>query len=132
MRTRHVIGLILSALTVPMLVLGLLDPMEGGLAMLAAGTLLLVTWLVSRVPVPRLEWIAWVATVALAAVTIAVAGLLWNADVTGPGRGLPWYLWAMIIGYEAGVLVTLAGGVMYVVRQARELRHDHGMLLPHS
>ena len=37
--------------------------MEGGLAMLAAGGLLLVTWLVSRVPVPRLEWSGWVSTV---------------------------------------------------------------------
>ena len=59
MHVRHVIGLVLAVLTLPLLVLGIFDPIEGGVAMLLAGILLLATWLVSRIPVPRLEWIAW-------------------------------------------------------------------------
>ena len=122
MHVRHIVGLVLAVLTVPVTLLGLIDPMEGGIAMLAVGGLLLVTWLVSRIPVPRLEWIAWLATIVVGAVTVAVASVLWTQGVTGPGKGLPWWLFVMLAVYEVGVLTTLAGGIQYVVRQVKALR----------
>ena len=126
MHVRHVIGLVLAALTVPLLVLGIFDPMEGGVAMLVAGILLLATWLVSRIPVPRLEWIAWTATMVAAVVTDAIAGLLWNQGITGPGgTGVPWWLWLLAGAYEVGVVVTAAGGVWYLVRHARAIGGSH-------
>lgn len=81
-RNRHIVGLLLALLTVPLVLLGLIDPLEGGIAMLAAGALLLVTRLVSRIPVPRLEWIAWTATASLAVVTVAIASVLWSQGIT--------------------------------------------------
>lgn len=123
MHTRHIVGLILTILTIPFLLLGLIDPMEGGLAMLVAGLLVLATWLVSRITVPRLEWIAWAATAVVGAAAVTVGTLLWQAGVTGPGRPIPWWVWVLIGAYEAGVLTTLAGGVQYLVRHVRVLRH---------
>jgi hypothetical protein len=118
MSGRHAVGLVLSILTVPVLVLGLFDPLEGGLAMLAAGVLIVVTWLVSRVPVPRLEWISWLATVA--AGVSAIAGAVWvNVDrgyVIGGAEGVPAWVLVLVALYEIGVLVTIAGGIAYVVR----------------
>lgn len=126
MHARRVVGLVLSILTVPVLALGIFDPMEGGLAMLVAGALILATWLVSRVPVPRLEWIGWVATVGIGAVAIGFAVVLWNAGITGPGgTGMPWWLVALLIGYEVGVVVTFAGGISNVIRHARSVRDQH-------
>lgn len=123
MPARHVIALVLAALTVPVLALGILDPMEGGMAMLAAGVMILLTWLVGRVPVPRLEWIGWVATVVVGAVTLAAAVVLWNEGVTAPGRGLPWWLAVLLVIYEVGVVATFAGGVWNVVRHVMVLRN---------
>lgn len=126
MHVRHVIGLVLALLTVPVLVLGILDPIEGGVAMLVAGILLLATWLVSRIPVPRLEWIAWTATMALAVITDVIAGVLWSQGITGPGgTGVPWWLWILVGAYEIGVVITVTGGVWYLVRHARALRGGH-------
>ena len=121
-RTRHVIGLVLAVLTVPLVLIGLIDPLEGGVAMLVAGVLVLVTWLVSRVPVPRLEWIAWTATTGVAVVSVAIASVLWSQGIT-QAEGLAWWMWALIGVYTIGVLVTLAGAVQYIVRHARALRH---------
>lgn len=126
MHARHVIGLVLAILTVPVLALGMFDPLEGGLAMLVAGGLLLVTWLVSRVPVPRLEWIAWTATIGVASAALTSAVLLRTAEVTGPGLGLPWWLVGLIALYEVGVVVTFAGGIWYSLRLLRTVR-DHGI-----
>lgn len=124
MHARHVIGLVLGILTIPVLALGIFDPLEGGMAMLMAGAIIVATWLISRVPVPRLEWVAWVATAALSGTALTSAVLLRTAEVTGPGLGIPWWLVALIAGYELGVVVTFAGGVWYVVRLLRVVR-DH-------
>jgi hypothetical protein len=135
MRVRHTIALVLSILTVPVLALGIIDPMEGGMAMLAAGILILVTWLVGRVPVPRLEWIAWVSTVAVGAVALGAAMVLWDAGITGPGgQGLPWWLVVLLVAYELGVVVTFAGGIWNVVRHIATLRtlREHRAELPAS
>ena len=95
-------------------------------AMLLADILLLATSLVSRIPVPRLEWIAWTATMVAAVVTDAIAGLLWNQGITGPGgTGVPWWLWLLAGAYEVGVVVTAAGGVWYLVRHARAMGGSH-------
>jgi hypothetical protein len=130
MRTRQITGLVLVILTIPALVLGLLDPLEGGIAMLVAGALILTTRLVSRVEVPRVEWIAWFASVVTGAA--AIAGATWiNVQrgyvIGGPGAQ-PWWVIALVIGYEVGVVVTLVGGVQYLVRQVRAVRHRENVL----
>ena len=119
---RHIIGLVLTVLTLPLFLLGLIDPLEGGVAMLAVGGLVLITWLVSRIPVPRLEWIAWTATTALAIVTVAIATVLWTQGITQT-QGLAWWMWGLIALYTGGVLATLGGGFQYLGRHVKALRH---------
>jgi hypothetical protein len=119
MHSRHMIGLVLSILTVPVLVLGLLDPVEGGVAMLVAGLLILLTFAVSRVAVPRLEWIPWLTSVAAGASALAAVPHYY------PLEPYPWWVWALVVVYEVAVAVTVAGGVAYVVRHVRTLRRPH-------
>ena len=116
MHTRQVIGLVLSVLTVPVLLLGLIDPIEGGIAMLVAGALIVVTWAVSRVRVPRLEWIAWLTAVASGASALVAVPMYW------PSTPYPFWVWLLVGLYEIAVAVTVAGGVVYVVRHVRRVR----------
>lgn len=126
MRTRRIIAIVVAIAAVPLVVLGLIDPLEGGIALLGAIVLGLIAWLLSRVPVPRLAWIAAAATVVVGAVTIALAVADIPIDpqpttgtVGAPG-GIP--LAALNWVWRVGVLVTLAGTVLYIVRLFQSLR----------
>jgi hypothetical protein len=124
MRTRRIIGLVIAIVELPLLVVGLIDPLEGGIALLGAIALGIVAWLVSRVPIPRLAWIAALATVVLGAITLGIA--IFSVPVeTGPDTvaaplsgGLVVWNWL----YRVGVLVTVAGWVVYLIRLVKTLR----------
>lgn len=126
MRARRIIAIVVAVAALPLVVLGLIDPLEGGIALLGAIALGLIARLLSRVPVPALAWIAAAATVAVGATTIAIAiaGMPSDAQpaaeaVTSPLRGLLVVLnWV----WRVGVLATLAGVVLYLVRLFRSLR----------
>lgn len=123
MRTRRIIAIVVAMVTVPLLVFGLIDPLEGGIALLVAIVLGVVVWALARVPLPRLLWISLIATVAIGALTLGLAILELDGD-TGSGTAanpmLP--LAALLWVWRAGVLVVLAGAVLYIVRLFRSLR----------
>lgn len=123
MRTRRIIAIVLAFLTLPFLVFGLLDPLEGGIALLAAVALGAVVWALARVPLPKLLWISLIVTVALGAITLGVAMLDLEQSV-GPGSPgnpvLP--LVALLWTWRLGVLVVLAGAILYLVRLFQSLR----------
>lgn len=124
-RFREVLAAVLAVLMVPTLALGLLDPVEGGLALLAAIVLGVAVRTLSRVPVPRLAWVSALVAVALGAAAILVAVTTRPAPdasgrVTSPLSG---GLLVLVWGYELAALVTLVGGVLYVVRVIRHVRH---------
>ncbi|NYE19625.1 hypothetical protein [Microbacterium immunditiarum] len=126
MRTRRIVAIVVVIAAVPLVILGLIDPLEGGLALLGAIVLVFVAWLLSRVPVPRLAWIAAAATVLVGAVTIAIAIAVFSpgsppttGTVAAPGGGL---LVPLNWVWRVGVLVTLAGAVLYIVRLFQSLR----------
>lgn len=122
---RAIVGLIVAVLTIPLLILGLIDPLEGGVALLAAAILIAGTRLVSKVPIPRLEWISWLVAMLVGIAAIAWAMLERAAQNQAPGgiEGLPIGVIVMLVIYEIAVVVTVAGGVQYVVRLARSVRH---------
>lgn len=115
MHRNLVIATVLSVVTLPVLALGLIDPLEGGLAMLVAGAMILATWLVARVPVPALEWTAW--TTAIVTGGLAILGV-WR---TYP-LPVPTWVWVLVVAYEIAVALTLAGAGIHVARHVRRLR----------
>lgn len=124
MHGRHWAGLVLSVLTMPLLMLGLIDPLEGGIALLAAGAMLAVTRLVGAVPLPRLTWVAWVTAAALGAIALVGAMIRWKQERGVGPEGLPWWIVVPLIGYEIAVVLSIVGGGWYVVRYVRTLtRH---------
>ena len=125
MRARQVIGLVLVIIALPLVVIGLIDPLEGGIALLAGLLLGLVAWLVSRVPVPTFTWISLAATLAFGALTLVLALTLPPVEMGPDMAANPvmgrWYLAAMNWVWRIGVLVTFAGGIWYVVRIVQSL-----------
>ena len=125
MRNRRVAGLALAALTVAILVAALL-PGFGPPALMLGGALVLVTWLVSRVPVPVVEIVAWGAALLLGMITVTALTLLALGD--GAGAGLedyaPWWAWALFIAYEVAVATTVGGAIGHLVRHVRALRAE--------
>ena len=127
-RARLILSLILGIVTVPVLFFGLVDPLEGGIALLVGLGIGVGVRLTSAVPLPRLTWIAMLATIAVGvlALILAVAGMPSpevqevGPDVTAPNplnAGVRMLVWI----YQIGVLVTLAGWIIYLVRMARAL-----------
>ncbi|TXN31895.1 hypothetical protein [Lacisediminihabitans profunda] len=125
-RSRIIIALVLAAVAIPLLVLGLIDPLEGGLALVGVVVLGVAVRLLSKVRVPRLAWISIIATVAVGALTIVLAvtarpqpavGGTVASPVSGVILGLLWV-------YRLGVLSTLAGGVLYIVRLVGSLERN--------
>lgn len=123
MRTRRIIAIVLAIVTVPLLVFGLIDPLEGGIALVVAIVLGVVVWALARVPLPKLLWISLIATVAIGALTLGLAVFEPEGD-SGSGTAanpmLP--LAALLWVWRAGVLVVLAGAILYIVRLFQSLR----------
>ena len=123
MRTRRIIAIVLAFIALPLLVFGLIDPLEGGIALLAAVALGVVVWALARVRLPELLWISLIVTVAIGALTLGLAMLgadegAGDGTATNPIFPLIGLLWL----WRVGVLVVLAGAVLYLVRLFQSLR----------
>ena len=107
-----------------LLVLGLIDPLEGGLALLGATVLLILVRLLSKVTVPKLVWIPVTLALALGAtilslVIFAVPPTPVDGAVANPlNGGVIGMLWV----YRVVVLVAVVGAVQYFVRLFRARR----------
>jgi hypothetical protein len=117
----------LVILCAPIVFLGLIDPLEGGLALLIAFSLGIAVRLLSRVRVPRLLWIALSATALLGATVLVLAILRSPETQRAEGDSMvinPMLPTAIILVwiYRVGVIVTLVGTVMYISRIAKTLR----------
>jgi hypothetical protein len=128
-RSRLIASLILGIIALPVIFVGLIDPLEGGLALLVAVCLGVAVRLLSGVALPRLAWISMLATVGVGIlVLVLVIFAVPNETVqeVGPevtaqnplNAGARVLLWV----YRLGVLLVLAGGVVYLVRIAQALR----------
>ncbi|MGN6273157.1 MAG: hypothetical protein ACTHMQ_08710 [Protaetiibacter sp.] len=123
MRTRRIIAVALAVLALPLLVLGLIDPLEGGVALLVAIAIGVVVWALSRVRLPALLWISLLATVAIGALTIGLAVVESPpGTMGGTARNPVFPLIALVWVWRAGVLVVAAGAVLYIVRLFRALQ----------
>ena len=125
MRARLIIGLVLAILDLPILFVGLIDPLEGGIALLFGLIIGLVVWVVTRVPVPRFTWISLAATMAVGALTLILALTLppvqIDEGVASPVVGYP-PLAALNWVWRIGVLVTLGGAIWYISRIVQAMR----------
>jgi hypothetical protein len=131
-RARLITAAVVAGLAAIVLIPGLIDPVEGSLPVILGGLLLLASWLIGRVTMPRLAWISWIVTFLSGASTLIIV-ISWR-DLTegsaGEGIGAlhPAVLIPLIV-YEVGVLTTIAGAVWNATRITARARRHHPQLV---
>lgn len=120
-QVRRIAGAVVAVVMVPFLALGLLDPLEGGMALLVALGLGLAAWALSLVPVPRFAWVPALAAVVLGVAALVVAAATNREEASGQ-QDISVPTAVLAVGYELAALATLVGGVRYAVRVVRAAR----------
>jgi hypothetical protein len=110
---------ILLILAVPVVFVGLIDPLEGGIALLIAGFIYLLAFLVAGKGPRKYLWIPYVASVVIgvAVLLLAMFGVerVDNEALPGP----------IVVGvwiYRIAVLATLAGSLSTAILSFRKAR----------
>ena len=120
-RVRRVTAAVRAVPMLLALALGLLDPLEGGMALLVGLALATVVRTLSRARVPRWAWMA-----ALAAVVLGVSALVFAGATSDDDGERSWAsglsLGILVVSYELAALATLVGGVVFAVRVFRQAR----------
>lgn len=112
-RARRLTARVLLVVSLPIVFLGLIDPLEGGIALLISVATLSLAFLAAGYWPRKTLWVPFVLAIVVGAIALLVA-------IFGPGRGdnaplmLP--LIALIWLYRALVVAALVGLVMEVVR----------------
>lgn len=128
MPRRRVVSLILSAPLILLVLLGLIDPLEGGLSLLMALALLVAVRYLSGVALPRFTWLSLAVTLALGLlvlVLVIATGPAPAEQAVGATAPNPVSVGVRLLAwvYRLSVVVTLAGVIAYVVRIARAQRN---------
>lgn len=109
----------LFIIALPLVFLGLIDPLEGGLALIAASLVYLVAFLVAGRGPNKILWIPFVSAVGIGLVVLGLA--IFGMDrVDNQPQLIPLSLGNWI--YRAAVLVTLAGAVFTVINSFRTIQ----------
>jgi hypothetical protein len=107
MESKNSLAKVLLALAVPFVFLGLIDPLEGGIALIFALVMYLVAFSIKKTRPRKLLWIPFLAALVIGAGTLTAAIL--DLELTAQSEGMPplviFGLWA----YRISVLVTLVG-----------------------
>ncbi|PTW91387.1 hypothetical protein C8A06_1109 [Microbacteriaceae bacterium MWH-Ta3] len=112
---RLLAAVILQFLAIVIALFSLLDPLEGGFALVVFAGVMWAIWALSRVRIPRLQWVSLVVAVACA-VTIL---LVFAVGVGGPqgvsaqnplSEGIRAFVWV----YRAAAFAMVAGAAQYL------------------
>ena len=123
-RVRRVSAIVVLLVAGLLLVVGLIDPLEGGLALLGAVALLIAVRVLSQTAVPKLAWIPVPVALALGATILSLVIFARPPEpvdgaVANPlNSGVIGLLWV----YRVAVLVAVAGAIQYLVRLIRAVR----------
>lgn len=120
MKTRRIIAFILMILVLPLLVLGLIDPLEGGIALIAAMVIYVVAFVLAGHRPPGMLWIPFVVAIVVGALTLWFA--IANLEFTSTPEPLNLPVRIGIWVYRAAVALTLVGGIRVAWRMGTALR----------
>lgn len=107
---------ILLLLAVPIVFLGLIDPLEGGIALLLAGVIYLIAFLLVGHGPRKYLWVPYLASVIIGSIVLALA--IFGIDRTDSSANLA----PLAVGnwiYRVAVLMTLAGAITSAILSFR-------------
>lgn len=120
MKTRRIIAFILMILVLPVLVLGLIDPLEGGIALIAVFVIYAVAFVVAGQKPPGILWIPFLIAIVIGALTLAYAITTLEFTPRPTALILPLQIGNWI--YRIAVILTLISGIRVAWRMGTALR----------
>ncbi len=112
-------SIVLLGLSLPILFMGLIDPLEGGIALLMAGVVLTVGFWVGKTKPPTYLWASYSAALIIGVLTI-VAALTFGRQQ--PGQGLNPTVLIGLWAYRLAVVASLLATLIYWVGLIRKWR----------
>lgn len=108
---------VLVVLAVPIVFLGLIDPLEGGIALLVAGLIYAIAFLLVGKGPKKYLWIPYISSIAVGAIVLLMV-------IAEPqrfdGDGLPGPVIVGLWIYSVAVLLTLAGSITTAILSFRK------------
>lgn len=117
MQLRKITTRVLFAVAIPFVFLGLIDPLEGGLALALALLIYIPAFVISKQKPIRLLWIPFCVALVIGSSTLGLA--IANLEFSQQPEGLPGPIIFGLWGYRLAVAVTLAGSVLTLIRSFR-------------
>lgn len=112
MAARKVIEQILFVVAIPVVILGLIDPLEGGLAMVVATVIYAVAFVLARSGPPRYLWIPFAAALVSGGTAILTVVVTGRPQETSE---IPVLAMIGLVVYELSVVAAIAGAVLTAV-----------------
>ncbi len=107
----------LFIVAIPLLILGLIDPLEGGLALIAALIVYVVGFLLCKQLPGKILWIPFALAAVIGTVVLLFA-IFGNDRVDGEGQMPPLIIGLML--YRAAVVATVVGSVVTAIRSFKK------------
>ena len=117
---RQVISGVLLLIAVPFVALGLIDPLEGGLALLLVGTLYLAGFLLASRKPRKILWISYLVAIVVGATQLTLALVIRASTAPGSDPIIPLAMGNWV--YRAAVVVLLAAAVITALDAFKKAR----------
>ena len=115
MQARSLVSKILFLLAIPFVFLGLIDPLEGGISLLAALGIYLLAFLLAKQKPKRYLWVPFLVSVFVGGAALAYAIAIRTVSQMEGAAAIP-----VVVGvwlYRAAVITLLVGSVTTAYRQ---------------
>lgn len=129
MRGRLIVATIVQVLAVLFSFMVWIDPLEGGVALIAVIALAAVAWLIGRVRIPAMTWIPSIVTLLIGIVEIAIVlsavpsgGAPTDDTVPAPSTRVPEIFWVFLWLWRFGAVVVVVGMIVYLVAIVRAMK----------
>lgn len=116
-RVRQILYRALLIAVLPVLFFGLIDPLEGGIALLLALAVYTVTFSIGGIRPKKYLWIPFVTSLGIGAVVLAAAIYIYSRD--GEPEQFPYGLLVGNIIYALSVMVTIGGAILSAIQAFR-------------
>lgn len=117
MTAGSIVGKVLLFLALPLVFLGLIDPLEGGISLLAAAVLYAIAFVLLKTAPPKYLWVPFIVSVVVGVLTLAYA--ISRLEFTPGPTNLEIPVIVGIWVYRVSVLATLVGAVLVAINSVR-------------
>jgi hypothetical protein len=119
MRLRLTIALVIQIVAILFSLMGWVDALQGGAAVVMVGLLTLATRLISRVTIPKLTWMSLTAAVVLSVATVSLLVIAYDpmaSDSQFADSPFSSTISGLNIVFRVAAVAVIAGTVFYAVR----------------